>query len=91
MDEELKPHFESLPFRQQQRLKETLRYALTWFDDDALVEAYDSAYLPLERPQGNIREFYVRLWDGMFGPEDFSPVAQERYIERFGPSESMWD
>ncbi|MFC4455272.1 hypothetical protein [Deinococcus sonorensis] len=69
VDEGLVPPFEALPFRQQHRLKETFRFALTQFDDDELVYAFESSQLPLARPHGDVRAFYVRLWHAMFGSD----------------------
>jgi len=91
IEEEIKPSFERLSFRQQRRLKETFRYALTQFDDKELIDAYDSRLLPLNRPDGDIRDFYVRIWRAMFGDEDFVHIDPEQYVEVGGYSDSMWD
>lgn len=91
IDESLKPSFDALPFRQQRRLKETFRYALTRFDEDELTYAFDSCGLPLARPEGNVRAFYVQIWRAMFGDEDFAQLDPRQYVEVEGPVQSMWD
>ncbi|AHX26573.1 hypothetical protein [Deinococcus deserti] len=42
INESVTPSFNALPFRQQRRLKETFRYALTQFDEAELSYAFDS-------------------------------------------------
>lgn len=91
INESLKPSFDALPFRQQRRLKETFRYALTQFDETDLAYAFDSCGLPLARPAGDVRTFYVRIWRAMFGDEDFAQLDPARYVEVAGPVQSMWD
>ncbi|CAM4436449.1 hypothetical protein [Deinococcus marmoris] len=90
INEGLKPSFQELPLRQQHRLKETFRYALTQFDETELAYAFDSCGLPLTRPQDEIRAFYIRIWQAMFGTEDFTQFDPMQYLEVDGSVQSMW-
>jgi hypothetical protein len=64
----LRPLFDGRHPLQQMRLKETFRYALNTFSESELEHDLDSILPPFRTPD-DIRTFYERIWQAMFGDE----------------------
>jgi hypothetical protein len=76
----LRPDFYNLKIGTRLRLKETFRYALNFYSDSDLKQAFESALPPFRTPD-DIRLLYQRIWREMFEGESFEIQDASQYQE----------
>lgn len=76
----MRPDFYNLKIGTRLRLKETFRYALNFYTDFQLKEAFNDAFLAFRTPD-DIRLFYQIVWREMFDGESFEIKDASQYQE----------
>ena len=78
----IKPFYDNFPYFIKDRCKNSLAYAINFYDEKLLSRLYESA-IPLFEPPKNMsmKQFYVTVWEGLFPGESFLINNPEEYIE----------
>lgn len=78
----IKPSYDNCPNFIKGRCKNSLAYAINFYDEKMLSRLYESA-IPLFEPPKNMsmKQFYVTVWEGLFPGESFLINNPEEYIE----------
>ncbi|EOV9674075.1 hypothetical protein ACN5L5_002634 [Cronobacter turicensis] len=78
----MKPSFDDFPQFIKERCKNSLAFAINFYDEKLLVRLYESA-IPVFNPPDNmdIKQFYVAVWRFLFPEEEFLIKNAGDYIE----------
>lgn len=76
------PELNLFSYKIKSRIKESLKYAITYYSDKKLVDAYDKSPTFVKLPDNiNVREFYIFVWKSMYGEESYQALEKDFYIE----------
>ena len=80
--EPLKPFYDNFPYFIKDRCKNSLAYAINFYDEKLLLRLYESA-IPVFDPPNNMsmKQFYVTAWECLFPGEIFLINNPEEYVE----------
>lgn len=78
----IKPSYDDCPNFIKDRCKNSLAYAINFYDEKLLSRLYESA-IPLFDPPNNMsmKELYITVWGYLFPGENFSINNPEEYVE----------
>lgn len=78
----IKPSYDNFPYFIKDRCKNSLAYAINFYDEKLLLRLYESA-VPLFDPPNtmSMKQFYVTVWEGLFPDENFLINNPEEYVE----------
>lgn len=78
----IKPFYDNFPYFIKDRCKNSLAYAINFYDEKLLSRLYESA-IPLFDPPNNMsmKELYITVWGYLFPGENFSINNPEEYVE----------
>ncbi|MDP9769254.1 hypothetical protein FJP64_15640 [Kosakonia cowanii] len=78
----IKPSYDNFPNFIKDRCKNSLAYAINFYDEKLLLRLYESA-IPLFEPPKNMsmRQFYVTVWECIFPGERYLINNLEEYVE----------
>ncbi|MHA0914279.1 hypothetical protein ACR9H8_05880 [Kosakonia cowanii] len=76
------PCYDSFPFFIKERCRNSLAYAINFYDEELLLRLYESA-IPIFDPPNNLtmKKFYVTVWGSLFSGESFLINNPEEYVE----------
>ncbi|WP_313353452.1 hypothetical protein [Kosakonia cowanii] len=77
----IKPSYDNFPNFIKDRCKNSLAYAINFYDEKLLSRLYESA-IPLFEPPKNMsmKQFYVTAWECLFPGENFLINNPEEYV-----------
>ncbi len=78
----IKSSYDNFPYFIKDRCKNSLAYAINFYDEKLLSRLYESA-IPLFDPPNNMsmKEFYVTVWECLFPGESCLINNPEEYVE----------
>ncbi|MEN4873337.1 hypothetical protein [Kosakonia cowanii] len=78
----IKPSYDNFPYFIKDRCKNSLAYAINFYDEKLLLRLYESA-IPFFDPPNNMsmKQFYVTAWECLFTGESFLINNPEEYVE----------
>ncbi|QNQ18284.1 hypothetical protein HF650_01695 [Kosakonia sp. SMBL-WEM22] len=78
----IKPCYDSFPLFIKERCRNSLAYAINFYDEELLLRLYEAA-IPLFYPPNNLtmKQFYVIVWGSLFPGESYLINNPEEYVE----------
>ena len=85
VNEYLLSALQTLPISYQVRIKESLRYAINFWDEHQLERVYDGGLPIIALPtEFSCREFYIHIWTYLFPNESYIIEDKSVYLD-IGP------
>ncbi|WP_193016779.1 hypothetical protein [Proteus sp. FME41] len=76
------PELNLFSYKVKLRIKESLKYAITYYSDEKLAGAYDKSPTFVKLPDNiTVRDFYIFVWKSMYGEESYQALEKDFYIE----------